>query len=65
MNTAIHQKVRIIDEPGKPTTYRALCKYESQDDEEFRKDRQPTDVITCEVCLEKLGINRCDGGMKP
>jgi hypothetical protein len=60
----VHQPVRVTDKPGKSTTYRALCKYESTDRKEFRTVNQTTDVITCEACLEKMGVIRCDGGME-
>jgi hypothetical protein len=65
MTTDIHQPVRTIDNGYSPTIYRALCKYESTDRKEFRKEKQSTAVLTCEACLEKLGVVRCDGGMTP
>ena len=61
----IHQLLTTIDTPTLPTTYRALCGYQTEDPKEFRRGKQGTEAITCEKCLDKPGVVRCDGDLKP
>lgn len=41
--------------PNKPNSYRAICGYESTDENEFNKVTEPSmKGVTCPACLEKL-----------